>query len=261
MNDSMLDVTGYTSRRKRSLVVPVFRVVVVSAIALSGIAGSDGGVGTAFASSTVVLADTETRPTLLKCHDDTTYVSPVGFACSDHSQLDCNGFRHVGFSDREADELVRRCPSSCRVASCENDDDDDDDETSTTSTSKPTTALVHAQQLRKLHQTHQEPKWRAARSDGVILTSHTSHKVGGTSTRTGDTIHAHNDPPPPSNCPVDWDPTCQDDPFFHTHVGFHCAAHSNLDCTMFEKIGFTELQVRDANLFVLRLLCANTDTR
>ena len=55
-----------------------------------------------------------------KCIDDASYVSPMSLPCSAYAQLDCDGFRHVGWTDSEADELMKKCPSSCRAPHCDN---------------------------------------------------------------------------------------------------------------------------------------------
>ena len=53
-----------------------------------------------------------------RCVDDPLYKSKAGLLCAQHSSLDCNGFEHLGFSPQEIDELLRKCPVSCRVEPC-----------------------------------------------------------------------------------------------------------------------------------------------
>ena len=60
-----------------------------------------------------------------KCVDDPTYKSKAGLLCAQHASLDCSGFEHLGFSSQEVDELLRKCPVSCRVEPCVSIDDQD----------------------------------------------------------------------------------------------------------------------------------------
>ena len=52
------------------------------------------------------------------CADDPNYVSSLGLSCEHHIQVDCHAFAHVGMPPQEADELLQRCPNSCRVDGC-----------------------------------------------------------------------------------------------------------------------------------------------
>ena len=54
-----------------------------------------------------------------KCVDDASYVSKLGMTCSDHSPFICEGLVSVNLiSGHELDNLLDRCPISCRVPRC-----------------------------------------------------------------------------------------------------------------------------------------------
>lgn len=49
------------------------------------------------------------------CYDSETYISPMGFNCAKHAQLNCLNFGQIGFTDQELYDLVNSCPISCNV--------------------------------------------------------------------------------------------------------------------------------------------------
>ena len=49
------------------------------------------------------------------CADDPSYVSKLGFRCDQHVNVDCTGFRRLGFTERQVYALVNKCPCSCRI--------------------------------------------------------------------------------------------------------------------------------------------------
>ena len=152
------------------------------------------------------------------CQDDPLYVSPMGLHCSDYVELECDGFRSVGFSRDEADELIRRCPFSCKAAECEDVWQEGKAPASDPLQEKYQRKLLHPSESQLI--TGQDRSWRNRFS--------TQNHIKSVLT---------------ASCDPSWDFECQDDPYFQTKAGLHCQAMWGLDCKRFGDIGFTEDQV------------------
>lgn len=85
-----------------------------------------------------------------KCVDDPSYKSKAGLLCAQHAFLDCRGFEHVGFSPQEVDELLSKCPVSCRVEPCVSIDDDKDVSRREERSAFPTSPAVQQQDQRNI---------------------------------------------------------------------------------------------------------------
>ena len=53
-----------------------------------------------------------TEPT---CQDDPTYRSKLSLKCENHARFDCTTMDAIGYSDGDINELINRCPCSCRT--------------------------------------------------------------------------------------------------------------------------------------------------
>ena len=53
-----------------------------------------------------------TEPT---CQDDPTYRSKLSLNCENHAGFDCTIMDAIGYSDGDINELINRCPCSCRT--------------------------------------------------------------------------------------------------------------------------------------------------
>ena len=88
-----------------------------------------------------------------KCVDDPSYKSKAGLLCAQHASLDCRGFEHLGFSPQEVDELLNKCPVSCRVEPCLSIDDQDTVQADKDERSISPTSQAVKQQIRNQVQT------------------------------------------------------------------------------------------------------------
>lgn len=124
----------------------------LSAIALIVLAADSTSAAGDKSQKNLKVEKTEAMDPRPKCVDDPSYKSKAGLLCAQHASLDCRGFEYLGFSPQEVDELLSKCPVSCRVEPCVSIDDQDivdKDERSI-----PPTLQAVQQQVRNQAQTH-----------------------------------------------------------------------------------------------------------
>lgn len=147
-----------------------------------------------------------------KCVDDLLYKSKAGLLCAQHASLDCRGFVHLGFSPREVDELLSKCPVSCRVEPCDSIDDKD---------------IVHVDKdERSIF-----PPLQAVQQQGQGSQTHYVRR------RTSEEV-----------CFEGWQASCQDNPLYVSPIQTNCSiAHtfSNGKCAQALAIGLTLAEINE----------------
>eukprot|EP00562_Extubocellulus_spinifer_P007577 CAMPEP_0178492056 /NCGR_PEP_ID=MMETSP0696-20121128/11734_1 /TAXON_ID=265572 /ORGANISM="Extubocellulus spinifer, Strain CCMP396" /LENGTH=961 /DNA_ID=CAMNT_0020119955 /DNA_START=26 /DNA_END=2908 /DNA_ORIENTATION=+ len=166
------------------------------------------------------------------CLDDTSYVSKVGLSCAQHELLDCNGFVHVGFNADEVQELLQRCPTSCRVPCAYNNGASVEGED-----------MIHA--IRPLPMATEATTTTLRSGDPIIKGDQVSRQAQSYPwTVQGNIDPRGSDGDGGGACFPGWDETCRDDPsFLADDLFLPCDSFKLLQCTKLEAIGFDERQL------------------
>lgn len=141
------------------------------------------------------------------CVDDNSYESALGLSCSDHHSFSCEGLLKAGLLERnELDELLDKCPISCRVSRCD----------------KYLPATSTPQVERKTERVR-----APLEEERDLLLTFPSQDTGGA-------------------CFVGWEPSCQDDQMYVAPLGgLQCSDFANTQCVMFRHVGYTDVEMFD----------------
>ena len=145
------------------------------------------------------------------CADDPNYVSSLGLSCEHHIQVDCHAFAHVGMPLQEVDELLQRCPNSCRVDGCSSNE--------RTGSLRISDKGALAMASRSLEGKIDRGANIAADSADVLSRS-----------LEGDTCFGGK---------------CKDDPLFRSKFFLPCESHVSFDCGILQAVGFSASEVTD----------------
>ena len=169
----------------------------------------------------------------------------MGMACDKHETVNCAAFIHFrNFDQEDVDDLLRNCPKSCRA--CE--DVEEEEETGEKPKEMEVMKEVKAIKPRPPKATESEAVdvlGTSARGRGktVELNHHTSgvQDEEQLSEPSLDLFESLDD----AACHPGWDPLCLDDPMYVSKLGFRCEQHTKVDCTGFQRLGFSEREVYD----------------
>lgn len=136
------------------------------------------------------------------CADDATYRSKLGLDCIQHSTLNCDNFRKVGFTDSEVEELLTKCPSSCGVGPCPKSSAGDGSDEDAQQQQGEANSMAQGRVVARTERLLEEQE----------------------------------------ACFPGWDVTCQDSPTYRGRLNLDCGMHIVIDCTVMTAIGFNTFE-------------------
>ena len=198
----------------------------------------DGATSSRAATDHSIDRDTMSSSSSASCVDDPTFTSMLGLPCSQHKRLLCDGFRSLGFDDADVDELLWRCPASCRVSHCYNEKGDVASVRLEQRRERKRTISTRHEQRREIKRTI-NPTKDLERVGGVSLVDAPSDIFEGTSSNRRRAAEEGE-----KACYPGWDKMCRDDPLFISPLSLPCSGHMTFDCRMTDFIGFTEEETK-----------------
>eukprot|EP00562_Extubocellulus_spinifer_P028175 CAMPEP_0178642996 /NCGR_PEP_ID=MMETSP0698-20121128/17477_1 /TAXON_ID=265572 /ORGANISM="Extubocellulus spinifer, Strain CCMP396" /LENGTH=327 /DNA_ID=CAMNT_0020283799 /DNA_START=69 /DNA_END=1048 /DNA_ORIENTATION=+ len=143
-----------------------------------------------------------------RCKDNPTYRTKLGMTCDQHETVQCEAFIHLAnFEKRDVEELLEQCPVSCN--SCPKPKSNNRIEVNS-------------------HRTVDEDSLDFEDLNRMSLTAPSL-----------DVFESLDE----AACHDGWDPLCTDDASYVSKLSFICEQHTNVDCTSFGALGFTEEEV------------------